>query len=340
VLNPAKDETEFTLPTFVGRTRARKIYFYGARPDSKTRLVGDEWAIGKLYKTDSSFGFINMRGDGRSGSTQKGFILGSAKATEDAHESPANDTFFQAFELYGVEQQLFKFSDNSRRMNMIDVYFHDNGYSSSYSELFYGGEGEIPEHMQGTLNPGAVRIRGMKLEGGSGSELFDWKVNATDLDLKYFEMSDVELPYSGALTIAIDNKAAPHGKPTGWKASHGWIRDVRRTRHTVSGIQLGAGGVAERLLIEDVNGYGIQLLDHAVGPDKTLVLSDSIIRRTAKTTIQRGGSTLTDKSKAVSPMELEMSNVWTDDGEGTHSNLLRRKARTRRPMRCWNSRQS
>ena len=287
------------------QTKSGEVVHFGNADN--VRMHGSQWRILSLYGSDNH-GFVNLTLDGREGFTRKGVVIGSSDGRNDQHRGPSHHSWFSHVKVQEVGEQLFMFADNSTHLVVREMDLVDSGigpHGGDHAEGFYGGKGGDSE-----FRPRFLDIEGLYVARTRGGEGVDLKVNTTDVSMKWFEIEDVEHQYGAALTIAIDNQNGGHGQDNNVTIEDGYIHNIKSTKYSVSGIQAGAGCRVSRVLIENIpGGHGIQTLRQAVGPNKTMHATDIAIGSTGRAAIDENNSTLTDKSKANSPMTLNLGLV-------------------------------
>lgn len=303
-----KSNLQVTTPLIKGRTKAAEIIHFGEQDNMQ--ILGDQWRILGLYSSNN-FGYVNVTLHGQGGTSRKGIIGGTSNGYKDQHRGPVNDIWFQHVKVKEVAEQLFIFSGNSKRLKIRDMDLVHSGvgpHAGDHAEGFYFGTGSGSDG----LEPEYIDIVGLYVAHINGGECFDAKVNAKGLRMRWFEFADMVHQYGAGLTLFIDNKDGGHGQDNDYDIADGYIHNIRSSKHGVSGVQAGAGGSLSRVLIDDIrDGYGVQTLRQAVGPNKVLNLRDVAIGRTSRDPISENGSTLSDKSQANSPMQIRPSGVTT-----------------------------
>lgn len=281
----------------------QEMIFHGGR--DSTRIVGSS---GQLLGTSKSgrIGISNAIFDGREGVTQKGIVCGSANGESDGRRGPVTDIWLDHVLITGVEQQLFMFMDDSYRLNINDVDLTNNGHGMGPDDH---AEGAYIGKVDGNRHTHSIEITGLYTKDVHGESL-DMKVNATDLKMQWFEFTDTTIPYSGALTLCIDNNDGSHGLDNNFDISHGLIDGVVSRKYSISAIQAGAGGKIGNIITRNVQGGRmLQTLRQAKGPSKQLEITGPIVSVDQGGYFEENQSTLSDKSKATSPMTIKNKNL-------------------------------
>ena len=279
-VNRANSQPEHTFTARLADRHYGRFQFTGpgqlllAGADSVHGAVfGDyRYAVFQVWDAPNFRGATNIRIDGDEGNSKWGLVLGAAHTNDN--KGPVTGAVFEDIDVGWVEQETVKISSSSANITIRRVDAHHTGMGGRWGEAFYIGQG-------GDLDdrPNRILLEDITATHVRNGEALDVKVGARNVTCRRFRFVDVAIPYSGALTVGIDNSNGGHNQSTNHVFEDGVISNVFRSgSYMAHRVQVGTDCTLRRVHVEDADGRAVDVVRQFGGPSKTVRLVDVTAR--------------------------------------------------------------